>query len=206
VIPVDLSQAGAALLLVKKIESENIEVEMLVNNAGFGLLGPFIELDADGQSEMIRLNVMALTELTRLLIPAMVRRGKGKILNVASTAAFQPGPLMAVYFATKSYVFSFSVALNEELQGTGVTVTCLCPGATDTRFAETARAANSKLFRLRKPMSSMEVAEAAYRALQKKKAFHVTGGLNRLMTLLVRLAPVRIAAKVARAMMEKSTT
>lgn len=204
VLPADLSQPGAAESLALILETKHIEVDTLVNNAGFGLLGPFIGLDKGKQSEMLRLNVVALTELTRLFTPDMVKRGRGKVLNIASTAAFQPGPLMAVYFATKSYVLSFSVALGEELRGTGVTVTCLCPGATETRFAETASMTGTKLFNLVKPMSSREVAELGYRALQDGKGVIVTGWLNRCTAYSARFAPLHFAARIAGWMMGKT--
>jgi short-subunit dehydrogenase len=202
VIPADLSLVGAAEVLGTALEAKKEEVDVLVNNAGFGLLGRFVELDANKQSEMIRLNIIALTELTRLFVPAMVKRGRGKVLNIASTAAFQPGPLMAVYFATKAYVLSFSVALGEELKKTGVTVTCLCPGATESRFAETASMTGTKLFNLVKPMSSREVAETGYRALQDGESVHVVGWLNRCLAFSTRFAPLRLAARIARGMME----
>jgi short-subunit dehydrogenase len=204
VVPADLSQPGAAERMVEALESKNIAVGTLVNNAGFGLWGPFIELDANKQSEMIRLNIAALTELTRLLAPAMVKRGKGKILNIASTAAFQPGPFMAVYFATKAYVLSFSMALREELKGSGVTVTCLCPGSTATRFAETSSMDESKFYNLLKPMSSMEVAEIGYRALQRGEDYRVAGWINRCQVFLTRFASIRMAARIAKRVMGKS--
>jgi short-subunit dehydrogenase len=204
VLPADLSQVGAAKALAERLDADKLQVDVLVNNAGFGLLGPFAELDAEKQSEMMRLNIVALTELTRFLLPGMLSRRKGRILHVASIAAFQPGPLMAVYFATKAYVFSFSLALKEELVGTGVDVTCLCPGATETKFAETASAADSKLFKQRKPMTSMEVAEEGYRALQKGEGAHITGWLNRLLVFSTRFAPASMTAKIAKAMMEKA--
>jgi short-subunit dehydrogenase len=204
VVPADLSQPGAAERMVEALESKNIAVGTLVNNAGFGLWGPFIELDANKQSEMIRLNIAALTELTRLLAPAMVKRGKGKILNIASTAAFQPGPFMAVYFATKAYVLSFSMALREELKGSGVSVTCLCPGSTATRFAETSSMDESKFYNLLKPMSSMEVAEIGYRALQRGEDYRVAGWINRCQVFLTRFASIRMAARIAKRVMGKS--
>jgi hypothetical protein len=199
----DLAQTGAASDLAQALVAEGVEVETLVNNAGFGLLGPFIESDMVKHGEMMRLNMVALTELTRVLVPWMVARGKGWVLNVASTAAFQPGPGMAVYFATKSYVLSFSVALREELKGTGVKVTCLCPGATETRFAEVAQAQGSRLFKRRKLMTAREVAEEGYRALQKGQAVRVTGHLNKLTSYLARLAPLEASAKIAKDILDE---
>lgn len=204
VLLLDLSQPNAAKTLVSETEARGWEVGTLVNNAGFGMLGNFADLDDERQSEMIRLNVLALTELTGAFLPAMVKRGEGRVLNVASTAAFQPGPSMAVYFATKAYVLSFSVALSEELRGTGIKVTCVCPGPTDTRFAETAKAGDSRLFSSRRPMTSRQVAEEAYRALEKGKPYHITGRINQWMALGARLAPPVLAARVAKKMMEKN--
>lgn len=204
VMPADLSQPHAAERLAALLGDKNIEVGTLVNNAGFGMWGSFLGLDANKQSEMIRLNIAALTELTRLLAPEMVKRGKGKILNVASTAAFQPGPFMAVYFATKAYVLSFSMALGEELKGTGVCVTCLCPGSTATRFAETSSMDESRFYNLLKPMSPMEVAEIGYRALQRGEDCRVAGWINRLQVFLTRFASIRLATRIAKRVMGKS--
>ena len=138
-------------------------IDVLVNNAGFGAVGPFAELDAARQVEMVQVNVAALTHLTRLLLPGMIERaitgrGRGGILNVASTAGFQPGPFMAVYYATKAYVISFTEAVHDEVAGRGVTVSCLCPGATATEFAAVAEMGQSRMFRMR-TMTAARVAE-----------------------------------------------
>lgn len=196
VVPADLSVPGAAGAIHELVARETSAVDVLVNNAGFGMRGAFVDLDAARQLEMIQVNLVALTELTRLFLPEMTRRGAGHVLNVASTAAFQPGPLMAAYCATKAYVLSFSEALALELKGSGVTVTCVAPGATDTRFGETAGVTSTRLFRAG-TMSSSAVAEAAYAATTRGKALAVPGCRNRLLSASVRFLPVATAARIA---------
>src|SRR3954470_13259655 len=139
VIAADLSRSGSARDLVDQLNRETIRVDVLVNNAGFGLQGEFADLPIDQQTNMIQLNVVTLTELTRLLLPAMLTRQSGGVLNVASTAAFQAGPLMAVYYATKAFVLSFTEAIGEELKGTGLKVSALCPGPTNSEFRSRAK-------------------------------------------------------------------
>lgn len=146
-IALDLAADQAVTMLFERLKGEGMAVDVLVNNAGFGVFGEFAEMPEEGIWGQIRLNVMALTYLTRLFLPAMIARRHGKIMNVASTAAFQPGPLMAVYYATKAYVLSFSEALANEVAGTGVVVSCFCPGATDTGFQKRAGMENSRLFK-----------------------------------------------------------
>jgi short-subunit dehydrogenase len=182
--------------------SVHTPVDVLVNNAGFGLNGRFAETDLDRELAMIQVNIAALTHLTKLFLKPMVERGRGRILNVASTAAFQPGPLMAVYYASKAYVLSFSEAIAEELGGTGVTVTALCPGPTATGFAEAAEMTNSRLFKLKKPMTSMDVAKAGYRAMQRGKRIVVTGAMNKLLAQSVRISPRALVTKVTRTLQE----
>ncbi|MBI5542380.1 MAG: SDR family oxidoreductase [Deltaproteobacteria bacterium] len=201
VCAVDLTEPGAAERLYRELQADGVQVETLVNNAGFGLRGPFVELDAARQTQMLQLNAVALTELCRLFAPEMARRGRGGILNIASTAAFQPGPLMAVYCATKAYVSSFSVALGEELSGTGVRVTCLCPGATATAFGDAAGVSKSRLFRAG-AMSSMRVAEAGFEALHAGTRLKIAGFKNWVLALSVRFAPIWLAAKLSRRFLE----
>lgn len=189
VIAIDLAIPGAPQQVVGRLTDSGIEIEALVNNAGFGLAGPFVELDLDRQLEMIALNATALTHLTGLIVPAMIRRGSGQILNVASTAAFQPGPLMAVYYATKAYVLSFSEALRNELRGTGVSVTTFCPGPTETRFAAAANMESSRLFNLMRPMSSAKAARIGYLAMKRRRGIVVAGLHNRLLAASVRFSP-----------------
>src|SRR5438128_1555599 len=148
VIPADLADPAAPEEIFRALRAADVELDVLVNNAGFGVTGPFLATDAAAELRMIQVNVTALTHLTKLFLPGMLGRGAGRVLNVASTAGFQPGPLMAVYYATKAYVISFSDALAEELRGTGVTVTCLCPGPTKTGFQEAAHMDGVRIFKL----------------------------------------------------------
>jgi len=139
VIPADLAMPDAPQQVFAEIERRGLQVDILVNNAGFGSYGAFAESDHQTDLDMIQVNITALTSLAKLALPGMLARKRGRIMNVASTAGFQPGPLMAVYYATKAYVIMFSEAIANELKGSGVTVTCLCPGATATKFAGRAK-------------------------------------------------------------------
>ncbi len=188
VLPADLAHPEAPERIVEELERREVEVSALVNNAGFGLRGEFREIPLAEQTEMIHVNVRALTSLTRLLVPAMLARGDGGILNVASTAAFQPGPHMAVYYATKAYVLSFTEALAEEVRGSGVKVSCLAPGATATEFAGVAGMEDSRLFRMG-AMDSWSVARTGFEAWKRGKVLSVPGLRNRLGAVSVRLAP-----------------
>lgn len=188
VISQDLGASDAAASLCATISEHNLQIDVLVNNAGFGLRGTVAELDCARQVNMVQVNITALTELTRLLLPAMIERGRGGILNVASTAAFQPGPWMAVYYATKAYVLSFSEGLYEELKGTGVHVSCLCPGATATGFAAEADMESSLLFRMG-TMTSPAVAQAGIRGLRANKPIVIPGLKNWLGAFFVRFTP-----------------
>lgn len=194
----DLSQKDAIGLLVKELKEKNLTVDILINNAGFGAYGKFFETTYDHEKQLIEVNIQALTELTKALLPDMVKRGSGKVLNVASTAAFAAGPLMAVYYASKAYVMNFSIALNEELKGTGVTVTCLCPGPTKTGFETGAGMQASRLFKSTL-MDATTVANIGYRAMLKGKAFVVSGLRNKISAFATRLVPRTLAAKIAKA-------
>jgi short-subunit dehydrogenase len=152
---------------------------------------------------MMQVNMVSLTRLTRLLLPGMVERQRGRILNLASTAAFQPGPLQAVYYATKSYVLFLSEALANELRGTGVTVTCLCPGPTATDFSRRAEVAETRLFKLAPPMDARQVAETGYRALKRGDTLVIPGARNRMFAFSVRLIPRRAATAAARRVQER---
>ena len=195
-VAVDLSKANAAAKLMADIGEEGETVDLLVNNAGFGLIGRFAELDARRERQMIDLNVGALTDLCRAVAPAMIERKSGAILNVASTAAFQPGPKMAVYFATKSFVLSLSEALHEELKPHGVHVTCLCPGPTRTEFGELAGFGGNSLFD-RVAMDSPEVVTAGLNGLDKNKAVVVPGLINKVTASSGRFAPRSVVRKIA---------
>lgn len=195
--PCDLSRPDAAVRLVEAIERSGITVDALVNNAGFATYGPFIEVEWDTEREEIDVNVAALTELCKRLIPGMIKRGHGYVMNVASTAAFQPGPGMAVYFATKAYVLHLSEALAHELHGTGVTVTALCPGATASEFQARAGMEDAAMVKGRRLPPSGAVARFGYRAMLRGKRVAVHGFVNRILAWSVRLAPRRLATAVS---------
>ena len=195
-VAVDLSKKDAAAKLLADVEANGEVLDVLVNNAGFGLIGRFAELDAKRERQMIDLNVGALTDLCRAVAPGMIERKSGAILNVASTAAFQPGPKMAVYFATKAFVLSLSEALHEELKPHGIKVSCLCPGPTRTEFGEVAGFGGSGAFD-RLAMSAAEVVEAGLRGLDKNKAVVITGTINKIGALSTRFAPRSTVRKIA---------
>jgi short-subunit dehydrogenase len=195
-VAIDLSKKDAAAKLLADIEAAGEQVGVLVNNAGFGLIGRFAELDARRQRQMIDLNVGALTDLCRLIAPGMVERGSGAILNVASTAAFQPGPKMAVYFATKAFVLSLTEALHEELKPHGIHVTCLCPGPTRTEFGDVAGFGGNGLFD-RVAMQSPEVVKAGLDGLDRNHAVVVAGFVNKIGAASTRFVPRSVARKVA---------
>jgi uncharacterized protein len=178
-------------------------VDVLVNNAGFGFHGMFWQIPLERQLQMIQLNMTTLTELTYRLLPGMIERKRGRILNVASTAAFQPGPLMAVYYATKAYVLSLSEALSNELKGTGVSVTALCPGPTATEFQKTADLKNIPLLKSGMMMSAGSVAEKGYRALMREKRIAIPGFMNKMTAFSTRLAPRGLITSVVRSLQSK---
>ncbi len=197
----DLSLPESSQAIYDELEKESIMIDILVNNAGFGLHGFFCETDIEMELKMIRLNIIALTHLTKLMLKDMISSDGGKILNVASTAGFIPGPLMAVYYATKAYVLSFSDALSNELSGTGITVTVLCPGPTKTEFANVANTNNTTLFNtaFMKVMSAEKVARIGYRALMKGESTVIAGFMNKLIIQsAVRTSPRKIVAKITR--------
>ncbi|HSP80281.1 MAG TPA: SDR family oxidoreductase [Myxococcaceae bacterium] len=189
VLPADLAEPGAPRHLFEQVKARGLEVEFLVNNAGFGSNGAFLDLELAREARMVQLNCTALLELTHLFARPMRERGHGRILNIASTAGFQPGPGMATYYATKAFVVSFSEALAHELEGTGVSVTTYCPGATQTEFAARAGNDKSRLFQRSGVAQAPEVAEDAYEAMMRGKVLAVHGVLNWLGMQSVRLAP-----------------
>lgn len=204
VIPADLSDPDQAQTLWEKA-SAGRQIDMLVNNAGLGRHGEF----GDGQDwarelNSINVNVVSLTALMKLAIPHMLAAGGGRILNVASTAAFMPGPHMAVYHATKAYVLSLSEAVTTELKGTGVTVTALCPGATATNFFDEANMHGVSLLKLAKPMAARPVAEAGWAAAKRGRRVVVTGLMNKIFAFSPRLAPRAMVALIASKVMGKS--
>jgi short-subunit dehydrogenase len=159
-------------------------------------------MDPERMLGMIQVNVVALTHLTRLLLPALLACGHGYVLNVASTAAFQPGPLMAVYYATKAYVLSFSEAIADEVRGTGVSVTALCPGPTKTRFAAVAQIEGTRLLRAAAPMDSARVAQVGYRAMLRGRRVVIPGLQNKLLAQSVRVTPRRMVTTIVRKLQE----
>jgi len=204
VIPADLADLKAVEALVKELSARKLTVDVLVNNAGYASYGHFAETDFDTELKMIQVNVVALTALTKRLLPGMVARKHGRIMNVASTAAFQPGPLMAVYYATKAFVLSLSEALSEETAGTGVTVTALCPGPTESGFQARAKMEESKLVRGKKIMDAATVAQAGYDALQRGTRVIVPGFMNKMLAGSVRLLPRTTVTSLVRKAQERA--
>jgi uncharacterized protein len=188
VISSDLSVPGSAERLVQNIQSKGLVVDVLINNAGYGICGPFVESDTQSLVGMLHLNMTSLTELARLLLPDMLSRKNGRIMNVASTAAFQPGPWMAGYYASKAYVLSFSEALSSELKGTGVTVTTLCPGPTRTEFFERAKMSSSRMKRIFFA-DSQACAQRGIEAMLSGKVLMVDGLLNRMFVSSSKVLP-----------------
>jgi hypothetical protein len=202
-LALDLAAPPAPKFLFDQLLRENIRVDILINNAGFGAFGEFAAMPEAEILGQIQLNITALTQLTRLFLAPMLSRRQGKIMNVASTAAFQPGPLMAVYYATKAYVLSFSEALANELRGSGVTVCCFCPGATNTGFAKRAGTEGSRLFKQIGAMDAATVARDGYRGLMKGKTLVISGTHNWLVAESVRFAPRKMVTAVSRWIAEK---
>jgi short-subunit dehydrogenase len=195
-IATDLSKSGSATKVLADLKAAGEQVEILINNAGFGLIGPFAELDGRRERQMIDLNVGTLTDLCRAIAPAMIKQKSGGIVNVASTAAFQPGPNMAVYFATKAYVLSFTEALHEELKPHGVHVSALCPGPTRTEFGEVAGFGSNGLFE-RVAMESPEVVAAGLEGLDRNRAVVVPGFANKVGAASTRFAPRSVVRRIA---------
>ncbi len=203
--PADLSQPIAPQQIFDALTAQNLRVDFLVNNAGFGTNGRFTETSLHTELEMIQVNVSALVALTKLFLPDMVTRKSGRVMNVASTAAFQPGPYMAIYCATKAFVLSFSEAIATELQGTGVTVTAVCPGATSTEFQ--ARSGTEDIPLIKSKLSSVmkaePVAQIGYKAMMRGERVCVTGLMNRVAAEAVRFAPRSLSASVAAKLMKR---
>ena len=199
----DLSLQGSAKEVYDELKQQKIVVDYLENNAGFGDFGLFAESDWKKQEQMINLNVTTLAHFTRLFLPDMINRKSGKILNVASTASFQPGPTMSVYFATKAFVLSFSEAINNEVAEHGITVTALCPGGTKSGFQAAASMKDASLFEKNNFPTSREVAEYGYLAMMKGKAVAIHGLKNTILANSVRFAPRSMVVKMARKIQNK---
>jgi short-subunit dehydrogenase len=199
----DLSAPNSAQEVYDELKQKNIRIDYLINNAGFGDFGLFHDTDWKKTEQMIQLNITALTQFTRLFLNDMLLNKHGKILNVASTAAFQPGPTMAVYFATKAYVLHFSEAIANELENTSITVTALCPGATESGFKDAADMHDSKLFKDKKLPSSKAVAIFGYDQMMKGKVVAIHGLMNYILANSVRFTPRSLVVKIARMIQAK---
>jgi len=197
VLPADLSLPEAPKQIFDSLAAQKISVDVLVNNAGFGLHGKFLEMSLSRQLEIIKVNVNALVELTGLFLPGLVERRAGGIFNVGSVAGFVPGPGLAIYYATKAFVQSFSEALSEELAGTGVSVTVLCPGPTETNFSAVSRGEKVRVVQTKK-MSAEEVARTGYAAFRNKKVISVPGLQNKAMILAARIAPRSMVRRIVK--------
>ena len=197
VLPKDLSHANAVADVMVDLEEREIRVDALVNNAGFSTYGPFVEADLGATMDMLRVNMLTLTELTRRSLPGMVERGWGRVLNLGSVGSFAPAPMTAAYAATKAYVFSLSLALRDELKGTGVTVTALCPGPTATGFQARAEMADSALISGKHLPTAVEVADAGYEAMKRGRPYVVTGAQSRLFAFGCRFLPRTTASRIA---------
>jgi uncharacterized protein len=203
VLAKDLSKPTAIDEIYEEVTAATMTVDVLVNNAGFPVYGRFVETDLQAELEMLQVNVVALTALTKLFVRGMLERHYGRVLNLASTAAFVPGPLMAVYYASKAYVLSFSEALGNELKDTGITVTTLAPGATRTGFQERGKMEDARLVKGTLP-DPASVALAGYRGLMAGKSIVIPGLGNRLLPVVVRLSPRRIVTRVSRRLLEQA--
>jgi short-subunit dehydrogenase len=201
----DLGAPGAPARLLDEaaVATGGANIDVLVNNAGFGLYGRFSEMELPRLMEMVHLNVTTLTDLSRRLLPGMLARRQGGILNVASTAAFQSGPLMAAYYATKAYVLSLSEAIAEEVSGSGVTVTCLCPGPTATGFQATAGISNLQMLKGPFMMTSAEVSRAGHEGFRAGRRVVIPGAMNKLAAQSSRFLPRRLMASIVHKVQEK---
>jgi uncharacterized protein len=204
VLPADLGSREGVSQLIAELAARKLEPNVLVNNAGFGLFGKHADTDLADEQQMIDVNIIALTRLTKALLPAMLTRKHGRIMNVASTAAFQPGPYMAVYYATKAYVLSYSEAIAQELSGTGVTVTALCPGPTKSGFQDRADMHDSALVKGKKLPTAEEVAQYGVRAMFAGKRVAIHGAMNAILVQSLRVMPRRMITQVVAAMSKPS--
>ncbi|MEM7726016.1 MAG: SDR family oxidoreductase [Cyanobacteria bacterium P01_A01_bin.45] len=202
IIVKDLSNLDAAKEIFTEVQNSSITINILVNNAGFGNYGLFTETKLNSELEMMQVNMISPTYLTKLFLKDMLEKGQGKILNVASTAAFQPGPLMAVYFATKAYILSFSEAIANELEGTGVSVTVLCPGPTESAFHHRTGISGSNLVKSKKMMDAKTVAEVGYNGLMANKTTVIPGIKNKILAKTVRFIPRKLLTKIVRSLQE----
>lgn len=203
-VPLDLASQPAPKFLFDQLQREGTAIDILINNAGFGAYGEFATMSPEEIFGQIQLNITALTELTRLFLPRMISCGAGRIMNVASTAGFQPGPLMAVYYATKAYVISFSEAIANEVRASGVTVTCFCPGATETGFAKRAGNDKTRVFQQLGAMRAEKVALDGYRAVMEGRTLAISGAHNWLVAQSSRFAPRKLVTAISRWVSEEA--
>jgi uncharacterized protein len=193
----DLSKESEIITLKEEISNHTIQIDYLINNAGFGLFGEFIDTDLKEELNMIDLNIRTVTHLTKIFLPGMVERNNGGVMNIASTAAFQPGPLMTVYYATKAYVLSFTEALQNEMKGTNVKISAICPGATETNFGSRANLNESKLFQ--SGLSDVkEVAKTSYDGFMNGKTIVIPGLTNKFLASSVRFMPRKMVTSIVR--------
>ena len=193
--PKDLAHPAAPVELYQELQEAGIVLDVLVNNAGFGGSGPFLQTEWDNEAEMMQVNIVALTHLTKLFLP-QIRAREGKLLNVASVAAFLPGPYMAIYYASKAFVLHFTEALAEELSGSGATVTCLCPGPVETNFQKRAHIGESKLLKSPLLVDVREVARAGYEGMKQGKRLVIPGWKNRVMMEMLRVSPRKVVTRM----------
>lgn len=204
VIAVDLTAADSADHIYQRLQADHIPVDILINNAGLGSYGDFAHQSNAEIDAMITLNILALTRLTRLFVDDMIRRGLGKVVNIASVAGFLPGPYMAVYNASKAYVISFSEALRVELKGTSISVTAVCPGPTASEFHHHAGTLDLPALQRVPMMGSGQVARGTYRAMKKHRAIYVPGRTNRLLVVILAIVPTRLVSWIAARLMKPS--
>ena len=199
ILPKDLSEKNAPKEIFDALQKENIQIDVVVNNAGFGTRGAVAEIDTDTQIDMIQVNVVALTHLTRLFLPGIIERGRGGILNVGSLAGFQPGPNLAVYYATKAYVLSFTEALSEEIKNPDIKITCLAPGPVRTEFGSKSDLDDSLLFKL-SLMDAEPVVKAGYEGFRKGKVIVLPGIKQKIIPFLLRFTPRFLVRKIVKAL------
>ncbi|MGA2869225.1 MAG: SDR family oxidoreductase [Verrucomicrobiota bacterium] len=197
ILSADLSRPETPQRIFQELSAQNITVDVLVNNAGFGLHGEFLDLPLSGQLDIIHVNITALTELTGLFLPGMIQRRRGGILNVGSVAGFLPGPNLAVYYASKAFVLSFTEALAEETCGTGLKISVLCPGPTESNFGNVARGGKSRQVE-RPKMSAQTVAQIGHQEFRAGKVVVVPGISNKLLAFLPRISPRKLARRVVK--------
>ncbi|HYD03007.1 MAG TPA: SDR family oxidoreductase [Alphaproteobacteria bacterium] len=202
VIVQDLKYYNAPTAIYDAVKADDIHVNVLINNAGFGVHGEFKDTDLEKELEMIQVNVTAVTHLTKMFLTEMLEANSGRIMNVASTAAFNPGPLMAVYYASKAYVLSFSEALAEELSNTNIKVTTLCPGPTKTNFSTVTGVENARVLNEKIP-DAKEIAEYAYNALVQEKRIAIPGIKNKILINATRIIPRKIVTKTIKKIQQK---